>query len=652
MASSKPSSPRLPRLPVPDLRKTLDRYLKSLQPLLKEDEARGGLPFELSYKKRLEWAAEFEEGIGRTCQRRLLALDRTSPFNWLDDNFWMKKTYLEWRAPLLINSNWWLTFINDDLVPKNVLREQHLHTWVGVSPWQVRRAAWLLHRVLDFKDRLTTQELYPDTTRTGIWLRESTAKMFNISRIPQVHCDALSEVPQPYEPNARKIVIMVHDFCYAVEVYDSHNRQIPVDVIEQRLREVVNDVSNRIERGDVAVPVGVLTADERDTWAANYQRLVSLSSTNARTLATIQQSIMVLSLDHYTHNSDPSTPAALNSQAEMDSHLHNIRSSQNAHNRWFDKAFTLIVERNSRAGAMGEHSPCDALVPSIVAEYAVVEGIDEAMFSRTDPTSSTPIRQSGGWERLEWVVDQKIKDECLRAENRAKLLIDNSDDSAFWFTDYGADWIKDVAQLSPDAYVQMVLQLAWYKSRGEFTATYETVLTRIFQHGRTETIRTLSSDSRNFVLAMADTSSSSTMRQALLRRAVQTHTALTREAATGRGIDRHLLGLHLVLDQTKGEKCELFDDELFQRSQTWKLSTSGLSAGHQFRGTGFGAPYEDGYGINYLIGPGMVKFCVESKYSSPVTSTAGFKKVIIDSLRDMRTVCSVALEHPFSTALL
>ena len=31
---------------------------------------------------------------------------------------------------------------------------------------------------------------------------------------------------------------------------------------------------------------------------------------------------------------------------------------------------------------------------------------------------------------------------------------------------------------------------------------------------------------------------------------------------------------------------KLFEDELFERSQTWKLSTSGLSAGHLFRGTG------------------------------------------------------------------
>ena len=84
----------------------------------------------------------------------------------------------------------------------------------------------------------------------------------------------------------------------------------------------------------------------------------------------------------------------------------------------------------------------------------------------------------------------------------------------------------------------------------------------------------------------------------LLNRAVQTHTRLTREAATGRGIDRHLLGLRLVMKPEDGEIADLFSDGLFQRSQTWKLSTSGLSAGYQFRGTGFGAPYADGYGIN------------------------------------------------------
>lgn len=64
------------------------------------------------------------------------------------------------------------------------------------------------------------------------------------------------------------------------------------------------------------------------------------------------------------------------------------------------------------------------------------------------------------------------------------------------------------ARLSPDAYIQLTMQLAWYRTRSEFTATYETVLTRFFHHGRTETLRVLSADTRAWLLAMADPSAS------------------------------------------------------------------------------------------------------------------------------------------------
>jgi carnitine O-acetyltransferase len=52
----------------------------------------------------------------------------------------------------------------------------------------------------------------------------------------------------------------------------------------------------------------------------------------------------------------------------------------------------------------------------------------------------------------------------------------------------------------------MALQLAWYRTRGEFTATYETVLTRMFKRGRTETVRTLTNESRAWVLSMSNRS--------------------------------------------------------------------------------------------------------------------------------------------------
>lgn len=446
-------------------------------------------------------------------------------------------------------------------------------------------------------------------------------------------------------------MIVVHDWFYTVDVLDNDLKVIPVQELERRILGIVLDVSERLNAGSSAVPISVLSADERDKWAENLGHLLSLSPANLDALTAINHSIIALSLDPYTfvRSSRPSNLASPllqpDTSEEVDDHLHNLRSSHPAYparNRWWDKPLSIIVESNTRAGAIGEHSPCDALVPSIVAEYAVVQGIDDDAFGGpldlNNPESILDSATSDGWRRQDWEVDERIERECAEAEMRAKILVDDSDDGVLWFSGYGAAWIKDVARQSPDAYIQMALQLAWHRTRNTVTAVYETALTRLFHHGRTETIRSLSPDSHAFVLAMADPSSTTQARRVLLERAVQTHSSLTRAAATGKGIDRHLLGLRLMLHAEDGERHELFEDELFSRSQTWKLSTSGLSAGHQFRGTGFGASEADGYGINYLAGPEVIKFGIESKHSCPLTSTSSFKDAISQAMLDVQSL--------------
>ena len=55
--------------------------------------------------------------------------------------------------------------------------------------------------------------------------------------------------------------------------------------------------------------------------------------------------------------------------------------------------------------------------------------------------------------------------------------------------------------MSPDAYIQMALQLAYYKdSAGKFALTYESSMTRLFLHGRTETVRSFTKECKDFVL--------------------------------------------------------------------------------------------------------------------------------------------------------
>ena len=50
-------------------------------------------------------------------------------------------------------------------------------------------------------------------------------------------------------------------------------------------------------------------------------------------------------------------------------------------------------------------------------------------------------------------------------------------------------FIRGKAGLSPDSYIQMAMQLAYYRIYGRFTSTYETQQTRAFLHGRTGTVR-------------------------------------------------------------------------------------------------------------------------------------------------------------------
>lgn len=167
------SKATLARLPVPDLRQTLQRYLKSLEPFLLEEEVRQGRSFASGLAFRARWAEDFDTGLGKVCQSRLHglsifffgfaavrvtfeALDRESPNNWLDDNIWLKKAYHECRAPVLVNSNWWLSLKNDPNIPEDVLLgiNQQSIGRTGINTWQLRRAAWLSHRVLEFKQQL------------------------------------------------------------------------------------------------------------------------------------------------------------------------------------------------------------------------------------------------------------------------------------------------------------------------------------------------------------------------------------------------------------------------------------------------------------------------------------------------------------------
>lgn len=167
---------KLPRLPVPDLHHTLAQYIQSVKPLLVEEARHSNIPNASAWvtdelQKRQDWAEDFgkRNALGGILHERLVDTDRKSPNNWLNDNYWTDVVYHSWRVPLPINSNWWVLCIHDPDVPKTVNESRPPKG--QFTSWQVRRAAALIWRLLDFKTRLDRYGLMSTAIRSSDDLR-------------------------------------------------------------------------------------------------------------------------------------------------------------------------------------------------------------------------------------------------------------------------------------------------------------------------------------------------------------------------------------------------------------------------------------------------------------------------------------------------
>ena len=93
----------------------------------------------------------------------------------------------------------------------------------------------------------------------------------------------------------------------------------------------------------------------------------------------------------------------------------------------------------------------------------------------------------------------------------------------------------------------MALQLAYYKdSGGKHPLTYEASMTRLYLQGRTETVRSLTVEAKEFVVAFMDKSTPVEEKYRLMLQAAELHGKMYKDCMNGKGIDRHLFSLFVV----------------------------------------------------------------------------------------------------------
>lgn len=111
---------------------------------------------------------------------------------------------------------------------------------------------------------------------------------------------------------------------------------------------------------------------------------------------------------------------------------------------------------------------------------------------------------------------------CLATIDAAHLdsqkLLNDLDLRIYVHNHYGKGFMK-TCRISPDAFIQMALQLAYYRDANRFSLTYEASMTRLFREGRTETVRPCTIESAAWVKAMEDEKSTVSL---LKRRIIDT----------------------------------------------------------------------------------------------------------------------------------
>uniref|UniRef100_A0A8C1BA99 Carnitine O-palmitoyltransferase 1, muscle isoform n=1 Tax=Cyprinus carpio carpio TaxID=630221 RepID=A0A8C1BA99_CYPCA len=577
-------------------------YLESVRPLLDDEQ----------YKQMESVANDFKKDPAPKLQKHL-KLKSWWATNYVSD-WWEEYIYLRGRDPIMVNSN----FYTMDLL------------YVIPTHRQASRAANVVHAMLQYRRKLERGELTP-LRALGIvpMCSFQYERMFNTTRIPGIETDFVQHLKD------RKHLVVYHrGRFFKVWLYYGGRHLLPSE-LELQFQRILDDKSEP-QPGEIKLPS--LTAGNRVPWARARLKYFN-EGVNRASLEAIETAAFFLTLDDETHGYDPENIRSLDLYAK--SLLHG-----KCYDRWFDKSFTLIVYKNGKIGVNTEHSWADSPIIGHMWEYVLATDCFHLGYTAEGHCKGDINKSLAPPTRLQWDIPKACQVIIEGSYMIAKGIADDVDFHGCLFNEFGKSLIKK-CRTSPDAFIQLALQLAHYRDKGEFCLTYESSMTRMFREGRTETVRSCTCESTAFVKAMEDERTTVRQRLALFKKAADKHQNMYRLAMTGAGIDRHLFCLYIV------SKVMDIDSPFLKQvlSEPWRLSTSqtpqqqlNLIDIQKFpkyvgAGGGFGPVADDGYGVSYIIvGEDLITFHISSKFSSPETDSFRFGQNIRQAMLDIRAL--------------
>lgn len=491
------------------------------------------------------------------------------------------------------------------------------------SSSQIRRATWMVHATILYYSSVVTGTLKSvgnQATRSGQPLCTTQfGRFFATCRVPLEGRDEIVT----YQ-GSRHIVVLCRNQFFSLTVLEENTDQwvpLPQATLTRSLQEILRLATDNAQSA-WKYPVACLTTMDRDAWARARASLIDHHPINAETLATIDKAIIVLCLDD-------DEPQSLSDACNV--LLHNVDGT----NRWYDKN-CLVVCANGKAGVSMEHSAIDGHTMLAYLDYMFAYAKERA-HEQLPKHAYTP----SAVKPLEFKLNAQLRETVYKARVDFSSFAQSLQTQVVEVTAFGEDALRKLG-CTPDAFVQMAFQCAWYRLKGGKPAsTYESAQTKIFYHGRTECIRSVTPASHEFATYMMQKLPANMQAAKLFRAAIAAHRERTKEAGVGQGVDRHVFGLKnlAVAKQRKlPGYCipRLLTDPLHTRLMTSVLSTSncGSKAVGVFT---FGPVTSDGLGLGYVLHRDGMQIAVTSFKSE----ADAFAEILHTVLLEMKAVAEL-----------
>ncbi|XP_071629658.1 carnitine O-acetyltransferase-like isoform X1 [Temnothorax longispinosus] len=584
----------IPKQPVPDLKQTAERYLRSLKPLLTDNE----------YKNTERIVGEFisHTGAGPRLHAKLLERYQNTD-NWMKE-WWLEVAYLGYRLPVIVHSS-------PGTVGPPVIFQRPDDVYVY--------AARLVAAVCNYNEMVKSEKMIQEMARNDPLDMQPYGMILGTHRQPNKVIDKLLHTDE-----AKHIIVISNNNFFKLCVVDENGI-----LSEGKLVAAVKDIADRsCTRGK---PVGILTGNDRDTWAKDYSLLLELGN-NKNIMKDIESSLFILCLDKDLPKD--AFKEKNNASVRAVQTMTGYSSCVNAGNRWHDKTVQYIVSADGYIGMEYEHSPCEGVPVAVLHDY-VLKYIATRENSARDGRSADFPRP----ELLKFETNDVIDCAIEVATDTVDKLSDDIDMECFTFEKFGADAIKAI-KLSPDSFIQIAMQVTFYNLQRKAPAHYESAALRRFINARTECIRSTSTESVEFAKVMLpEECKSKQQKKEVMIRAINAHKEFAAQAATGQGVDRHLFGLKMIAKSEGMELPELYKDVGYTRSTYFNLTSSQVP----YKSASFmcyGPVVPDGYGCCYNPRPKDILFACSSFKSCNGTDTREFARVLQQTLSDMREIGS------------